>query len=96
MKKKCDFCGKEFGFRKWRRYCCERCREQAKLKREYESGKSQLCWKCQRACGGCPWSRELKPVKGWKAKLTTIRSNGIKEYNSYRIIECPLFVEDER
>lgn len=40
-----------------------------------------LCWSCQRACGGCPWTARdpkthavlFRPVEGWKAKKTTIR-----------------------
>lgn len=38
-------------------------------------GRETLCWRCERACGKCPWSAvdpvtneiQYKPVPGWKA-----------------------------
>lgn len=58
----------------------------------------QLCWHCQRACGGCAWSRSLKPVKGWKAEETFIpepRGKEKKMTRGYLVLECPEFVRDE-
>ena len=59
----------------------------------------QLCWRCEKACGGCSWSRDFTPVPGWKAKPTKIISytanenGGRKKYymDSYEIHECPEF-----
>lgn len=60
---------------------------------------NQLCWSCTKACGGsdCPWANELKPVKGWKAKESSISmGNGKKREKTYRIIECPLYEKEKR
>lgn len=54
-----------------------------------------LCWFCKNAVPnkegtvGCSWSREFKPVKGWKARKCK-NSNG----DSYRVYECPELVRD--
>lgn len=59
--------------------------------------KTQLCWTCSRACGGCSWSADFTPVKGWTAKKNTVRvEKGIysHEYDSYHITECPLYKDD--
>ncbi len=50
-----------------------------------------LCWKCSRATGFCPWSREFEPVQGWDAVQTTV--DGIE---SYEVKSCPLFEKDKR
>lgn len=57
----------------------------------------QLCWSCQRACGGkgCPWADKLKPVKGWSAKQRTYK-DGYKVVVTYRISACPLYIRDKR
>ena len=63
---------------------------------------SQLCWDCQKACGGCSWSRDFTPVPGWKAKPTKIisyttngsgrRATKKKFYiDSFAVYECPEF-----
>ena len=61
----------------------------------------QPCYYCKKACGGCQWSKNFKPVKGWKAIPTvkkytshTISKDGkknqvVKHYNSYKILYCP-------
>ena len=55
---------------------------------DYTSGEFTRCWTCKKACGGCSWSREFKPVAGWTAQETYIISNG--EYAaSYQITACP-------
>lgn len=59
--------------------------------------RSNICFDCARAVGGCPWSRRFEPVPGWKAKAIT-RSLGTNkgEYDghlvdTYEITACPLF-----
>ena len=37
--------------------------------------KPTLCWKCERACGGCSWSADLIPVDGWDAIPTKIAAD---------------------
>lgn len=54
----------------------------------------QLCWGCAKACGGCSWSRDFKPVKGWTARETVLKTQStIQEIKSYSISACPEFVE---
>lgn len=60
-----------------------------------------LCWDCSRACGGCQWSDEFKPVRGWKAIKTQIKSHGeknsgvrAKNIDSYIVLACPGFDRD--
>lgn len=50
-----------------------------------------LCWFCEKAAGGCSWSRKFKPVDGWDAKKTEIMSwfGGTQE--SYLVFSCPQF-----
>lgn len=62
---------------------------------DYTKNDYQLCWTCQKACGGCRWSRSFKPIPGWTAEKTYIPSNG--EYaESYKIISCPEYIKDKR
>jgi len=49
--------------------------------------KSTICWKCIKAYGGCKWSDNLKPVKGWNVKKTS---------TSYIVLSCPEFKPDLR
>ncbi len=63
-----------------------------------------LCFYCQKATtSGCSWSKSLKPVKGWRAKKTSV---GVRVYqtgvglrtvpaDSYDVYRCPEFVEHE-
>lgn len=103
---KCKYCGKEFTTTaKAQKFCSVRCRyifsQQKRCKKEgYEYKKKkrrweQLCWDCKKACGGCAWSRNLTPVKGWVAEPTTIRfkgKNGVEHItDTYKIFECPEF-----
>ena len=53
----------------------------------------QLCEKCAKACGGCNWSDELKPVEGWDAEETVLASSNT---NSLFIRGCPEFVRGTR
>lgn len=63
----------------------------SKLKEKYAeypasikfSSKEQLCWHCEKATGGCSWSKSFTPVEGWTAKPSG---------NSYRIKACPEYV----
>lgn len=55
--------------------------------------KNSLCWSCKNAVPnhlkgiGCEWSREYKPVPGWKAEMRE-RTN-LK--GSYFVFKCPRF-----
>ena len=60
---------------------------------------TNICFDCENACGGCPWSHSAQPVPGWTAKKTVIRSstthNRRSEYytiDTYHITACPMFV----
>ena len=66
----------------------------------------QLCWKCQNACGGCPWTEvdpvakkvRFEPVPGWTAKpVKRITTSGCEKIivDTYSIKACPLFIPDE-
>ena len=50
---------------------------------------STICWCCSRATGGCSWSDNLMPVKGWTAKPVIKNTT-----NSYIVMNCPLFNRD--
>ena len=60
--------------------------------------KSTLCWHCARAVAKCPWSKHFKPVKGWTAIPTVIKSlyldGTILSIDSYVVLKCPLFIPD--
>lgn len=65
------------------------------IMRENKNCNEQICWRCANATGGCPWSKDLKPVKGWRARKTFIKDSGKFGYTSYKILYCPLFNEDD-
>lgn len=46
-----------------------------------------LCWDCEKCIGGCSWSKDFKPVDGWKAEAVTNSDNN----DSYLVRECPQF-----
>lgn len=52
-----------------------------------------ICWGCLHAVpdpdlkAGCPWSKEAKPVKGWKTMQRT-QVNGART-----VLSCPLYKE---
>ena len=59
---------------------------------------TQLCWTCQKACGGCSWSSKLKPVPGWTAEyVEAVTYHGSEQVRSegYNIFSCPEYVQDE-
>ena len=62
------------------------------------NGNDTLCWTCQNACGGCNWSKRLKPVEGWTVENTEIKhtSKGKTRYDSScKVISCPEYIQDE-
>ena len=75
--------------------------------RKYSPHRANICFDCQKACGGCSWSAldengepKFEPVPGWTAEETIVLggyySNGeAKHFPSYHITECPEFVRDE-
>ena len=88
--RKCPVCGKRFiGNKRRRKYCSDECENVAKKRKENSAFKNeQLCWRCKKACKGCSWSRDFKPVKGWTALPSKNYPDG------YRIISCPEFESD--
>lgn len=99
--KACKYCGKIFyPGKKNKLYCSKICRyecveEEKKNPKPKKNLRLQLCEFCQKACGGCNWSNELKPVKGWDAlKVPRKQENGGYSVG-YKIIGCPEFVPDE-
>ena len=69
--------------------------------------KTNICFDCARACGGCSWSAvdpetgkvRFEPVPGWTATPISINSRdrrGVHQTQSYHITACPLFVDDTR
>lgn len=65
-------------------------------RRSRNAKKDQLCWTCKRAVPnrGCEWADKLKPVKGWYAIPTKIRMCEGKYTDSYKIISCPKYIND--
>jgi len=57
------------------------------------SREDTLCWKCSNAYSGCSWSKNFKPVEGWKAKKTTVNLGDRGNEESYMVYECPMFKE---
>ena len=60
---------------------------------------STLCWRCKNATNsGCDWSREFKPVEGWKATPTMIcggeQDDVVRWTPSYHVHSCPEFISD--
>lgn len=68
---------------------------------------ANLCFRCQKACGGCSWSEldpvtrkpRFEPVPGWTAKkiLLNVGRSRKKRHiiETYHITACPEFVPDE-
>lgn len=61
----------------------------------------QLCWTCQRACGGCSWADRLEPVPGWTAIPVRMQHvEGVMQVpryvDTYSITDCPEYEEDAR
>lgn len=51
--------------------------------------KPTLCWDCANCTGGCSWSTEFIPVKGWVATPTHSQY-----FDSFIVESCPLFDRD--
>lgn len=68
---------------------------------------TNICFDCQRACGGCPWSEldpdtnqpRFQPVPGWTAEKVKLNvyggPNGMVVIDTYHVTDCPLFLRDE-
>ena len=54
--------------------------------------KLSLCWRCKKCEGGCSWSQNFTPVKGWHAIPKKID----RQYDTYIVKKCPLFEDDMR
>lgn len=51
-----------------------------------------LCWYCKNpGTGRCCWDVDLTPVPGWIAEKTRVDN-----FDTFRVIKCPLFVLDGR
>ena len=60
------------------------------MKREKDS----LCWDCKNStCSGCSWSKEFKPVTGWKVIKENKDSQTYGE--TYKVLSCPKFEPDD-
>lgn len=103
----CRSCGTKFiPVSPSQRFCSARCRNKVPIdpskniklikKQNYCKGKTsdQPCWDCKNACGGCSWSKNLTPVKGWEAKIVKRKyCEDNEELNyTYKIISCPQFI----
>lgn len=90
----CEYCKKKFPYSsQHRKYCSYEC--EYVDRRSGHSQSKQICWTCQNACGGCSWSSEFIPVKGWKAKPTKLKVQEGLFSDSYNILYCPEYVPDE-
>lgn len=49
------------------------------------------CWTCRKACGGCSWSKEFKPVEGWDATENILADGTLR---GYEIRFCPEYEKD--
>lgn len=69
------------------------------------SNKANICIDCQKACGGCSWTRcetwkkgkpiMFQPVEGWTAeKIYRVSQDGYV-IETYSITACPEFIPDE-
>ncbi len=53
----------------------------------------QKCWTCAKYNGGCAWSMDGVPVKGWEA-YETYDAQG--RFYSYDVRECPEYEKENR
>ena len=54
-----------------------------------DRGNETLCWTCSKCTGGCSWSEDFIPVKGWKATARYVDEMDDAPPWSYRVEECP-------
>lgn len=89
--KKCEQCGKTFlPLSPRQRFCTKICRaknEKSRVNQPFTKS-DQLCWDCAKRTGGCSWSRNFTPVKGWMATPVHKIDAG-REANTYSITACP-------
>lgn len=53
---------------------------------------NDLCFRCDKACGGCSWSKSFAPIPGWTAEPSRI-CVGIDNFvETWHITDCPEFV----
>ena len=72
----------------------------------HNGNKTNICFDCQKACGGCSWSAidpktdrpRFEPVPGWTAKKVKLLTGHSHEravvIDTYHITACPDFVKD--
>ncbi len=95
-RRQCKKCGYEYDTYEFNADNIRDFLEERKLEKENCGFASKsLCWKCSRATGFCPWSRDFEPVQGWEAVKTTIK-NQSGDLDSYDVKKCPLFEKDKR
>ena len=100
MVKNCERCGKLFvAMRNNQKYCGKKCRIEAhnatnRAKYIRCNKNEQLCWRCSKATGGCPWSATGEHIEGWAAKPVDVKSRYTND-KTYHITACPLFDEEK-
>lgn len=52
---------------------------------------ANICFDCERACGGCSWSQDFTPVPGWTATPVYREAAHEGYQETYQITACPLF-----
>ena len=62
------------------------------------NGRTNICFDCDNACGGCSWSAAgmdgkllFEPVPGWTAEKVTLNWRKGKNDFTYHITACPQF-----
>ena len=95
MIKICPVCKNKFKADTAKKFCSLSCKAKAR-KKTTKKRRETLCWTCKNAVGGCSWSKNFEPVKGWEAIPTKVRGNlEIDEWlDSYMVISCPKYLED--
>ena len=54
-----------------------------------------ICFKCDNAKGGCPWSDRFEPVDGWTAEETLVNyGDQVHVTSSYCVSDCPMYTPD--
>lgn len=68
-------------------------------KRKRQETAQSLCWECAKAYGGCDWSKQFTPVKGWQARrndLSFLTNGKVHTTESYEVKACPEFEQEKR
>ena len=62
------------------------------------TNRANICIDCEKACGGCSWSKDFTPVPGWTATPVVRRvwtkldkKKIVHNCETYSITACPLF-----